>query len=238
MSVIGVRAGALCAVAAVGLAVSACGDNTESAGTSTTITIEATSYVTRVPVTTTTAAPTTDASPGEQAATEQLYTVQSGDFFSRIAERYGISVEELVNYNQFPDGAEHVLVPGDTIKIPPGADVPGEDGVTTDPPTEPTDRPTVPTDSTTQPTQPPTQPTTGPTQPPSEDTGPPAPTTDAPGNCAPGSYTVQEGDTTRIGVAEKFDVSVEAMDAANAGTEGYESFYVGLEIVIPAGSDC
>ena len=39
-------------------------------------------------------------------------------------------------------------------------------------------------------------------------------------------------------VASKFDVTVGALDAANASTPGYSSFYVGLEIVIPAKSDC
>ena len=32
--------------------------------------------------------------------------------------------------------------------------------------------------------------------------------------------------------------TVEALDAANAGTDGYSSFYPGLVIVIPAKTDC
>ena len=39
-------------------------------------------------------------------------------------------------------------------------------------------------------------------------------------------------------MAEKFDVTVDALDAANAGTPGYSAFYPGLEIVIPAKADC
>ncbi len=39
-------------------------------------------------------------------------------------------------------------------------------------------------------------------------------------------------------MAEKFDVSVEALNQANAATEGYDAFYVGLDIVIPPPSDC
>ncbi len=57
-------------------------------------------------------------------------------------------------------------------------------------------------------------------------------------NCEAGSYTIEAGDTSRVKVANKFDVTVEAMDAANAGTDGYSSFYPGLEIVIPAKADC
>lgn len=229
MHLIGVRAGALCAVAAVGVGLSACGDDTEGSGTSTTVTIAATSYVTREPVTTTTAGPTTEPEPGDEAPTEQLYTVEAGDFFARIAERYGISIEELVNYNQFPEGADHQINPGDVVKIPPGAQVPeDENGVTTDPPTEPTDREPRDRDPPAEETDPPR----------SEETDPPTRTTVEPDNCSPGTYTIQEGDLTRIGVAQKFDVTVEELDAANAGTDGYSSFYAGLEIVIPAGSDC
>lgn len=57
-------------------------------------------------------------------------------------------------------------------------------------------------------------------------------------NCAPGSYTIEDGDNARSKVASKFDVTVEALDAANAGTNGYSSFYPGLKIVIPAKADC
>ena len=39
-------------------------------------------------------------------------------------------------------------------------------------------------------------------------------------------------------MAEKFDVSVEALNEANAATDGYGAFTVGLDIVIPPPSDC
>ena len=52
--------------------------------------------------------------------------------------------------------------------------------------------------------------------------------------CAcPGTYTIQEDDTSRVGVADKFDLTFEALDAANVDTPGYEAFFVGLKIVIP-----
>lgn len=60
---------------------------------------------------------------------------------------------------------------------------------------------------------------------------------DAGDNCPQGTYTIVEGDYLGK-VASKFDVTVEALNAANASTPGYSSFYVGLEIVIPAKSDC
>lgn len=62
-----------------------------------------------------------------------------------------------------------------------------------------------------------------------------APTTGsvpAPGEC-PTTYTIQQGDTTRVGVAERFGITYQEMDAANANTPGYDSFVVGTEIVIP-----
>jgi LysM repeat protein len=55
-------------------------------------------------------------------------------------------------------------------------------------------------------------------------------------NCVAGSYTLEAGDYPNK-VAQKFDVTVDQLNAANANTPGYSSFYVGLEIVIPA-KDC
>ena len=56
-------------------------------------------------------------------------------------------------------------------------------------------------------------------------------------NCAEGSYTIVEGDIPST-VAEKFDVTVAQLDAANVNTPGYKYFVVGTDIVIPAKSDC
>jgi LysM repeat protein len=61
---------------------------------------------------------------------------------------------------------------------------------------------------------------------------------DSGSNCPAGSYTIEAGDTARTKVASKFDVTVEALDAANASTSGYSGFYPGLKIVIPAKADC
>lgn len=235
MDLIGGRAGALCAVTALCVGLSACGDDTEGSGTSTTATIAPTSYVTLEQATTTTAGPPTTApEPGAEAPAEQTYTVVSGDYFARIAEEHGITVEELINYNEFPEGADHVLIPGETIKIPPGAKTPEDDkGGTTDPPTDPTD----PGPQGTEPEPQGTEPEPQETDPPAQETDPPAETSAPPDNCAPGTYTVREGDYPTL-VAQNFDVSLDALTAANQGTEGYDSFYIGLEIVIPPASDC
>lgn len=60
---------------------------------------------------------------------------------------------------------------------------------------------------------------------------------DAGDNCAAGSYVLVEGDYPGK-VAANFDVTVAALEAANANTSGYSSFIVGTEIVIPAKADC
>ena len=61
---------------------------------------------------------------------------------------------------------------------------------------------------------------------------------DSGSNCPAGQYTIEASDTARTKVAEKFDVTVDALDAANAGTSGYGAFYPGLKIVIPAKAGC
>ena len=57
---------------------------------------------------------------GARAPYEQSYTLVAGDSLAAIAERFGFTLEQLVNYNQFPDGLGHLILPGDLIKIPPG----------------------------------------------------------------------------------------------------------------------
>ena len=69
------------------------------------------------------------------------------------------------------------------------------------------------------------------------DTAPADTIPDAGDNCSQGTYTLVDGDYPGK-VASKFDVTVEALAAANAGTPGYSAFYVGLEIVIPTKTDC
>lgn len=54
---------------------------------------------------------------------EQTYTVVAGDSIARIAARHGIEMEVLAVHNEWADGISHLILPGDTILIPPGADV-------------------------------------------------------------------------------------------------------------------
>lgn len=77
---------------------------------------------------------------------------------------------------------------------------------------------------------------------------PPTPSTLPPTTLAPGAttpaggttvevteYTIQDGDVP-FTVANKFGVTLDALNLANADTAGYSAFYVGLKIKIPAGA--
>lgn len=106
---------------------SACGDNGTAAGNEP-ARVRETSYVTIEPETTTTtiAAAATTAPPGGAIdPNEQVYVIASGDSVSKIAGAYGITMDQLVQYNQWTDGINHLLVPGTEIKIPPNSKVPG-----------------------------------------------------------------------------------------------------------------
>ncbi len=197
----------------VGAFVMASCGTADDAATQSTIDLSgsSTAFVVRPPATT---VPTTEAATaGAVVETEQEYVVQAGDTPIGVANRFGVSLDDLVAYNEWPTAA--LPFPGETIRIPPGGTVPGaEPAAATDTATD--------TDTDTD----------------TDSAEPAATIPDAGDNCAPGSYTIEEGDTTRTAVAEKFDVTVDALDSANAGTPGYNAFYPGLEIVIPAKDDC
>jgi LysM repeat protein len=53
------------------------------------------------------------------------YTVVAGDTLSAIAGRAGVSLSDLVDANGWPDGSDHLILPGDVIALPQGARAPG-----------------------------------------------------------------------------------------------------------------
>lgn len=199
---------------AAGLLLSACGGSDGEAASRPTVTLEAgeTSYATLPPATT---VPATDEAAEEgNAAGVQDYEVQAGDYGIKVADQFGVSLQDLENINGWSDASREFPGPGNVIKIPAGG--------------------------TSQAATPPAPPAEGETVTPDEgtDEGETGEAIPDPGdNCDPGSYTIEAADTSRFRVAEKFDVTVEAMDAANTGTNGYSAFYPGLVIVIPA-KDC
>jgi LysM repeat protein len=208
------RLGALVGPALIGaLVLSSCGGG-EAGVTQSTIDLSAasTAFVVRPPATTEPPADTLAASdPDAIVEGIQEYTVQSGDAPYVLVTRFGITLEDLLGVNEWTDPNQFPF-PGTVILIPPGAR-----SVTAAADTASSAGSETSTDT---------------------DSAPAETIPDAGDNCAPGSYTIEEGDTTRTRVADKFDVTVEALDAANAATPGYSAFYPGLEIVIPAKSDC
>lgn len=191
------------------LVLASCGSDVSSGATASTISLDATNYIVKDPVTTTVAPLPSET---DTSAGSQTYVVQSGDYAIKVAEQFGVPLEDLLNFNGWATGSEFPF-PGETIEIPPGGTIQGADSTDT-------------ADDTTDDAD-----ATG-----GEPVGDTIPDTGS--NCEPGSYTIEEGDNARSKVADKFDVTVEALDAANAGTSGYSAFYPGLKIVIPAKADC
>lgn len=183
-----------------------------------------TDYVT-LPPPTTTIAPTTTLPPeaGSVISSEATYVVVAGDFPFQVAARFGVDFEEFVALNGWtiddgvvPEWPE----PGTSIRIPAGATVPGGPSVLAPVPTTTTIAPALPglpgapADSGD-----PTDPATAATTTPVADTG-----------C--GTYTVVAGDFPSL-VATKLDTTVDALAEANADTDGYGAFFIGLEIAVP-----
>ena len=109
------------------VALTSCGGD-DAAGTTTVVQIQPQSYNTQPQVlpSSTAAGGAPSGEPGAVAGVEQVYTVRSNDTLSGIATRYGITIDDVANYNSWSEGTSHVLQPGDEVKIPPQAKIPEE----------------------------------------------------------------------------------------------------------------
>jgi LysM repeat protein len=197
-----------------------CGGASGSASDPTTLGLTSTNYVTvtQTPTTvTTTTLPGADVAAGTVHPEEGTYTLTDADVYpSKVASKFKVVLAELLAINGLSLDANQ-QVPGwpgagGVIKLPPGWSTPGAAAVTTD------------TSATAG----------GATNPPSKTT-----TTIKGGQstCAPGEYTIVAGDVPSK-VANKLNTTVAELDAANAGTKGYKSFYVGLKIKTPPKASC
>lgn len=179
----------------------------DDAATQSTIDLSAasTAFVVRPPATT--IAPDATVAEGGIVATDQDYVIQAGDYPLLLVQRFGVTLDDLVAYNEW-GSVNEFPGPGTPIKIPPGGTAPSAASSETAAETE--------------------------TETPSE---PAVTIPDAGDNCSQGDYTIVEGDFEGK-VASKFDVTVDALRAANTSTSNYGAFYPGLVIVIPAKADC
>ena len=143
---------------------------------------------------------------------EQSYTVKEGDFPVVIADLYDIEVDELRNYNGWAADYSDFPNAGGTVRIPPNAKFIDPNATTTSEAEE--------EDEGTESTEEGSETTTGDSQ------------------CEPaGSYVVEDGDNPTL-IAQKFDVTLEALTSANSWSSDYSNFpNVGASIVIP-GEDC
>ena len=198
------------------LVLASCGSDTTSGASVETISLDATNYIVKDPVTTTTEALS---GAGGTEAGSQVYIVQSGDYAIKVADQFDVPLEDLLNFNGWATGSEFPF-PGQEVKIPPGGRSPVAVAADSTGASPDADAETGTDDDGGE----------------TEAVGETIP--EAGSNCEPGSYTIEEGDNARTKVADKFDVTVEALDAANSGTSGYSAFFPGLKIVIPAKADC
>jgi LysM repeat protein len=191
----------------------ACGSSSDDGATESTIDLSegSTAFVVRPPETT--LAPDTTVAPGGVSTAAQDYTVQTGDYPLKVAQQFGVTVDELVAFNEWGSVKEFPF-PGTVIKIPPGGTVAAATPETTVAPAA-----------------------TGGETAAAETTVAASTIPDAGDNCAPGEHVVEAGDIP-ISVAKKYDVTLDALNAANADNPAYSQFIPGQKIVIPAKADC
>ena len=116
------------AAAAACLLLTACGTEDDNAR-SPMQPVQPTSYVTLVPVTTPppTEAPPVTTLPAEGAINpnEQEYVVVPNDGEGKIASMFGITVDQLYEYNGWPAEPRHTFHVDDVVRIPPNSKQPG-----------------------------------------------------------------------------------------------------------------
>jgi len=192
----------------------ACGTGSDEGATESTIDLSegSTAFVVRPPETT--VAAETTVVPGGVSTAAQDYTIQSGDYPLKVAQQFGVTVDELVAFNEWGSANEFPF-PGTVIKIPPGATVAAATPETTAAAAAPATEGAAATEST----------------------APASTIPDAGDNCGAGEHIVEAGDIP-ISVAKKYDVTLDALNAANANNPAYGQFIPGQTIIIPGKAEC
>ncbi len=188
------------------IVLASCGSDASSAPTRSTISLSTgpTAFVVKPPATT---LPPDSVVDGVNPL-EQEYEVQPGDYPLKVAEQFGVPLDDLVAYNGWASANEFPF-PGTIIKIPPGG----------------TAAATAAAEPAAETADPATAAPAGEAIPETGD------------NCAEGEHTVVAGDFP-LALARKYDVTLEALAAANASNPAYSQFNIGQTIIIPAKADC
>ncbi len=192
-----------------------CGSTSGDGARATITPIQGSSYVTIQPATTTTTTTilVDNLNPGDVSPVEQLYVVKSGDSISRIASLYDITMDTLVNYNDWPEGLDHFLQVGDEVRIPPDTPVAGSSGGET---------------------------ASGSSGSSGSSGGSSETQTDDSVEPATGEgcqHTIVDGDNpTRV--ANKYDITVDELANANINNPVYQTFLIGSQLTIPPGGSC
>lgn len=202
------------------LLLAGCGDAVDGSGSEVTLLeIQPTSFVELPPATTTTTtAVPTDTTPG-RAPGEQTYTIRAGDTLGGIARRFDIGLDQLIGYNEFANGANQLILPGDTIRIPPGGAVPGATETADASDTADTGESDVASDTDTAD---------------DADGSDATEASDAGTGC---THTIAAGEFPNR-VARQYDISYEQLQAANPAMDMTTTFVVGDTLVIPPEGDC
>ena len=145
------------------------------------------------------------------SAVAQEYTVQAGDYPLKVAEQFNVPLDDLIAFNGWASANEFPF-PGSVIQIPPGGIAASAAGVET------ADEASVDVEATGE-----------------EPVGDAIP--EAGDNCAEGEHTVVAGDFP-LALTRKYDVTLEALQAANAANPAFQQFIEGQTIIIPAKADC
>jgi LysM repeat protein len=199
----------LMAVSALIVVVAACGDDDDDASNTVVVAIGGTG-----PETGASSADADDDEPkdtrdypslAEVGRADFTHTIVAGDFLRSIADTYDVEIDDIVGANEWDDGRDHLLLPGDVIYLPADAVMPPETTTTTT--AAATDGPVAPE----YPDAPNVE------WPQSDD---PPVCTDPTG--IQGVYTMQAGDT-EDGLVAEFGISVDELNAENPGGISYES---------------